>query len=538
MAADTVWALLFNSDSRIHLGYGSVGQDAPPTVTARRLAIGAAQLARTWSYQGLKPGDRVAVWAPNELAYLLVLAAASAGGFVVVSLNTRFSVAEAADIASRAGASLVVTDSDEFGQVSSIRVVSCAQIESVPFYCDSFAEAPLVAGDLPFVIFSTSGTTSKPKLVLHTQSSIAVHGYDVARFLGFDRSTRALVVLPLCGVFGLAGFIAALACGAEIWLAPTFDAQLAAQTVEQAKIETMSGSDDMFHRMLEARRRSTNRDDTTTRASDGFDLSSLTLACYAGFNPSLVDVAERADKRGIRMLGAYGMSEVQALFALAAPSLQAEVRKRAGGTVVSPKARIRIVDPDTGDICPDGEPGELQIIGPSLFAGYLREGGGGVDLDLTASGFAVDQAKASEDDSDTTGVVSNQWFKTGDLAVGRSDGSFEFLTRMGDVLRLGGFLVNPAEIEDVVLEVPGIVEAQVVAVARPEGVRPVAVVTVIGPVDEQAVIAHCRKRLARFKSPIRVLTIDEFPTTPSANGTKIQRNKLLEFATEQLMIEG
>ena len=99
-------------------------------------------------------------------------------------------------------------------------------------------------------------------------------------------------------------------------------------------------------------------------------------------------------------------------------------------------------------------------------------------------------------------------------------------------MRLGGFLVDPTEIEGVITGIDGVTQAQVVAVDRPEGARPVAFV--IGTFDEADVIGRCRLRLARFKVPIRVVGVDSFPSTPSANGTKIQRGRLRELAASLL----
>ena len=198
-----------------------------------------------------------------------------------------------------------------------------------------------------------------------------------------------------------------------------------------------------------------------------------------------------AERRGATLTGLYGMSEVQALFGLRDPTGDASDRLRPGGTLVSPQAAFRIVD------------GELQLRGPSRMAGYLAEGGDRVDERLTAE------------------HLDDGWFRTGDLATRDDQRTFEFLARRGDVLRLGGFLVHPTEIEFVITGLPGVVAAQVVAVDRPNGTRPVAFV--IGRFDEAEVIAECRRRLATHKAPIRVFGVDEFPTTPSANGTKIQR---------------
>ena len=114
-----------------------------------------------------------------------------------------------------------------------------------------------------------------------------------------------------------------------------------------------------------------------------------------------------------------------------------------------------------------------------------------------------------------------------------------YLNRMGDVLRLGGFLVAPREVEDLLITLPGIGEAQFVAAQGPRGLVPVAFV-VLDPAaettfDEDAVLADCSAVLATFKVPKkRVIPLDEFPTVRGANGDKIQRNRLREMAEDVL----
>ena len=133
-------------------------------------------------------------------------------------------------------------------------------------------------------------------------------------------------------------------------------------------------------------------------------------------------------------------------------------------------------------------------------------------------------------------LTADGYVRTGDLAELDGDGGFTFLSRMGDVLRLSGFLVNPLEIESHIQTVPGISACQTIALPRPEGVRAVSFV-ILEPgaaLDEAAVIAHCRRGLANYKVPMRVFAIPEFPVTPSPNGPKIQRAKLRDLATARL----
>jgi len=116
------------------------------------------------------------------------------------------------------------------------------------------------------------------------------------------------------------------------------------------------------------------------------------------------------------------------------------------------------------------------------------------------------------------------------------DGSFVFEARMGDVLRLGGYLVAPSEIEAHIQKFPGIDGCQAVGAVAPSGTRVVAFVTLHrgAVLDEERLLEFCAAGLARFKVPARCIVLDAFPTTPSANGTKIQRVKLREMAQQIL----
>jgi fatty-acyl-CoA synthase len=379
---------------------------------------------------------------------------------VAVSVNTRYSTDEVRELVGRSGAR-------EFSERGAWR-------SSVP-------AAPAGRADDPFVVFTTSGTTSRPKMVLHRQRSIAEHAGAAAGGFGYTSDDVVLVAMPLCGTFGLTSLTAAVA-GHSTVVVTDFDLARTAELIAQHRVTATNGSDDMFHRLV----------------GHGADLRSIRIAGYARFNTSLDRVVDDAERAGATLTGLYGMSEVQALYSVRDPALPAADRARPGGTLVSQDAAYRVVD------------GELQLRGPSLMAGYLAEGGDEIDEALTVANF---------DDG---------WFRTGDLAAAEDDRTFEYLTRRGDAMRLGGFLVNPAEIEAVITGHSGIEAAQVVAVDRPGGARPVAFV--IGAFDEAEVIARCRDRLAIYKTPIRVVGVEAFPSTPSANGTKVQRTKLREMA--------
>jgi fatty-acyl-CoA synthase len=229
----------------------------------------------------------------------------------------------------------------------------------------------------------------------------------------------------------------------------------------------------------------------------------------------LADIVEQAETRGLRLTGLFGMSEVQALYALQPPELPAAQRKLGGGVLTSPLAHVRVRDPESGELLGPGRAGALECAGPSLMVGYYGNEAATAEA-MTADGYV----------------------RTGDLAEIDGTGGFTFLSRMGDVLRLSGFLVNPLEIEAHIQKMPGIDACQTVAVASPAGVRAVAFVTLKpgATLDETAVIAHCKRGLANYKVPLRVFAVDDFPKTPSPNGFKIQRNKLREMALANLNI--
>ncbi len=446
------------------------------SVTCATIRERGCGLAARWRADGLARGDRVAIWLPNGFTYLDVLVACAAGRFVAVSVNTRFSLAEARALIARSGAKVVV-DADWSRPVAPDGTTELEAPESVD----------------PFIVFTTSGTTSRPKMVLHTQGSIAVHGRDAAVGLGYTADDVVLLTMPLCGTFGLSSLTAALAANSTIVVEDHFDAGETAGRIVHHRITAVNGSDDMYHRLL----------------LGGADLSTIRLGGYARFNSSLEGIVARAEQAGATLTGLYGMSEVQALFSARDPSGPASWRSLAGGAMVSADAAFRIVD------------GELWLRGPSLFRGYLAEGGDGIDTELTDAAF------------------TDGWFRTGDVAEGPAESNarnrtFTYITRMGDALRLGGFLVSPAEVEQRVLEVPGVDQALVVAVDLPTGARPVAFVVAPEGVDEAAVIEHCEANLARYKVPVKVIVIDAFPVTPSANGNKIQNVKLREMAAEAL----
>lgn len=497
--ASPVVEIFANSASILDFGEGNELSASEVADRATRIAAGLADLPLDGG--PLAAGDRVALWMPNGLNYIESFLACAHAGYLAISVNTKYGIAEVEALLTRSGARVVITDQDWEGE--GIHVVSAADLSAL-------AARPSVPGvgtaTDRCVMFTTSGTTSQPKMVVHRQSSIADHALDLVSAELYTPDDVALVPMPLCGTFGLSSLLMAVAADcSRVLVPPRFEVEEIADLVTRHRVSVVNGSDDMFHRLL----------GTTA------DLSSIRLGGYARFNTSLDGIVERADARGMTLVGLYGMSEVQALFTIRDSSSDAEERSRAGGRISALGSHARVVD------------GELQLRGPSLFEGYLAEGGDGIDTELTTSALT---------DTALTDTGEGEWFLTGDSAEMVADGrEFTFLGRLGDVLRIGGFLVAPSEIEQVLMSYPGVEAAQVVALDRPSGARPVAFVVLAngsddtGSLDEEAMKQHCLAELAKFKVPIRFFPLSEFPMLDGPNGKKVRRTELRDIA--QSLIE-
>ena len=493
---------------------------------SRRLAAGLASL-------GVQRGDRVGLWLPNRTAWLVNFFACAQLGAIVVSINTRYRSAEVGDLLRRSGASVLVCwpgfkAIDFAGILAQCGEEALGSVQTIVAYSED-AEMPLstIAGkgavsyaalveheprstdearaDSACIMFTTSGTTREPKMVLHSQASILGHARNAARQYGLRAGKRFLLLPPLCGVYGMCSAMAALVSDSLLVMDPVWDPARFADLIDTHGITHFTASNDALAQLLEAR-------------SAEHPYPSLELVGQANLNPAHADIATRAGERGILAIGLYGSSEMQALFSHGDPKEPAEIRGRAGGVPASAAAKVRARDTETQRLCAPGEAGELEFFAPeSRFMEYFR------NSEATSEAF-----------------TSDGWFKSGDLGITEPGGGFTYLARMGDTLRLGGFLVSPAEIEAVVQEHPQVESCQVVGARTQKGVKPVAFVLrrASTQVDEASVIAHVSSRLAKYKVPVRVVAVDEFPTTPSANGSKVQKTRLRDMADALLARSG
>jgi len=472
---------------------------------------------------GIGAGSRVALWLPNGADYLAAIFACARLGALAIHINTRFRAAEVGSLLRRTRAVALLTewgfapvdfpaifsalpDDDRaalrclLAPQASPNAATLAGLPVLPLEGDAADAGPDQAtGDAPCLTFTTSGTTSGPKLVLHDQQTIAGHAADVARRLALDAEDATLLgAVPFCGTFGNAAAMAAVAGGAHIICLAQFDGAAAAALVRQHRITHLIGGDDMFGRLADA--------------SGGRPFDSVRFSGFAAFHSSAAISIAAAEAVGLKPRGLYGSSEVQALFSIA----DEENRLRGGGVPVSERARLAVRDPDTGAPLPYGASGELWIDAPSRFVEYL------------------DNPSATARAVDADGV-----FRTGDLAHLVEVG-FIYEARIGDAMRLGGYLVSPEEIEAVIQAQPGVAGVQVVSACRGGG-DPVPVAFVrprTGALLQEATLrAFCLQQLARFKVPERIVVVEDFPIVESPNGAKVQKVRLREMAEALLREE-
>lgn len=485
------------------------------------LSARSRSLAAGLHRHGIGSGDRVAVWLLNDPDWLATFFACAHVGAIAVAVNTRLRATELADMLNRTRPKAIFYR-PRVGSVdfTGLLADAAARVE-IPSFLEIVTEpeagpgvlslndlltgpgAALPTGVAPddgAIMFATSGTTSAPKFVLHPHRSIVDHARDVATDFGLTgRGAVMLQALPYCGVFGFCQAMAALAAGRPSVVMDIFDAARAGSIIAERQVTHFNATDDMLSAIVGA-------STPDTRAS-------LQLVGAASFNRGPETLAALAADHGLPIVGLYGMSEVQALYARRDLRDPPDIRFHGGGRPVSRVAAIRVRDPENGRVLGQGESGELELRGPSLLKSYYG------DAAATAAGLTED------------GFV-----RTGDLGFLDQAGSFTFESRMGDALRLGGFLVNPDEISGYIETFADVTACVVIGVRSAGRLRAAAFVKTpdIAAFDPAPVLRLCRENLAPFKVPVMIHALDEFPIADSPNGVKIQRGELRRIAGKLL----
>ncbi|HYC82583.1 MAG TPA: AMP-binding protein [Solirubrobacterales bacterium] len=486
---------------------------------------------------GVEAGDRVCVWSPNTHHWIAAALAAHSAGATLVTLNTRFTGAEALDILARTAAKVLFLPDRFLGNDYLATLVEAAEaadaaardeaagaagadaatdhgagpvpglpalelVVRVPLEggaapapgaiawdellarakgadpAEAAARAEAVSPDDVADILFTSGTTGRPKGAMSSHRQTIAVAAAWAECAEVSERDVYMVIAPFFHTFGYkAGWVVCLLHGATILPQITFDVDAAMAAIERERVSMLPGPPTIFQMLLAHPERERR------------DLSSLRLA-VTGSAPVAAALVERMwrDLTFELVITAYGLTEA-VVVTMCRSGDSAETISRTSGSPTA-EFEVRIADAE-GNALPPGEEGEIQVRGPNVMLGYLD--------DPEATRAAIDP---------------EGWFHTGD--VGRLDerDNLTITDRLKDMITVGGFNVYPAEVENAILSFDDVVECAVVGMPdeRLGEVGRAYVVAQPGhELDEETVIATCRDRLANFKVPRRVEFLDSLP---------------------------
>ena len=483
----------------VRLSYGELSQ--------RVTAVAAALID-----YGLAPGDRVAVWGPNDHYWVLAALGTLSAGGVLVPVSTRFTGPEALDVIgrSRARALFVAGDFLRMDRLGALpRAAEPGDLDRLelmvrmPEEWDAFLQAGSLAaarrraaavrpGGVSDIMF-TSGTTGQSKGAMTSHERTLGVARAWADCVGLGPDDRYLVVNPFFHTFGFkAGILACLVSGAAMVPQAVFDAGQAMRLIQAERITVLPGAPTIYQMILDHPERGSR------------DLSSLRLALTGAADVPVALVERMRCELGFEVvLTGYGLTEA-VVATICRPGDAAETVATTSGRAAA-GFEVRIAGPDGGadDVAgPAGRSGEILLRGPNLMLGYLDDPG--------ATKAAIDP---------------DGWLHTGDAGRLDAAGYLAITGRLTDMYICGGFNVYPAEVEQVLARLDGVAESAVLGVPDPRlgEVGRAYLVSRPGQVlDEAEVLAFCRERLANYKVPRQVVFRDALPRNPSGKVLKRQ----------------
>lgn len=462
----------------------------------------AAAMGELFASFGCRRGDRVLLFLRNGFEYPVMMLAPIRAGMVVVPVNAKLHPREVAWIAGDAQPGVIVTHREH---VAPLRDALPDGLEPHFVAIEDF-ELPAGDGrspppaevepDDPAWIFYTSGTTGKPKgATLTHRNLVAATVNCLADMFDFRAQDRVLHVAPLSHGSGLY-LIPSLVRGAENVVSdrPSFQPDEILETVASRGITVLAFvAPTMIVRLLDAAPRK--------------DVSTLRGVIYGGATIHLEHIKAAVKRFGPIFHQLYGQGEAPMTISyLPGPDhADADDETLLSAGYVRSGVEVRIVDEDDRSV-PRGTDGEICVRGDVVMKGYWRN--------PAASAAAL----------------KGGWLHTGDIGHFDSGGRLRVLARRHDTIISGGTNIYPKEVEDVIAAHPAVREVIAFGLPDAEWGESVAVAIVAEgkELDEVALLAFCRERLASFKKPKRVIFLDELPK--SAYGKVLRRELRERFA--------
>ena len=512
--------------------------------TYSELAERVNKLAKAFISAGFQKGDRIGIWSPNNVQWLITQYATAKAGLILVTINPAYRSHELAYVLRQSGCKGLILQNNlrssnyeqmlcelcpELPNVSTGKLVSIeyehlttiistteSSVSGIYNWADfndlsndssdQGLDARLNSQDMddPINIQYTSGTTGFPKGATLSHHNILNNGYFVAETMNFDESDRLVVPVPLYHCFGMV--MANLGClthgACAIYPSETFEPEAVLHAVQSERATALYGVPTMFIAEL-----------ALPNFSE-YDLKTLRTGIMAGA-PCPVDTMTQVNER-MHMTEveiAYGMTETSPVSFQTRVDSPAEKRVSTVGKV-HPHVEVKIINPDTNKLCTVGEMGELCTRGYSVMLGYWEN--------PEATSLAID---------------GHGWMHTGDTAVMDLDGYVNIVGRIKDMIVRGGENIYPREIEEYLIAHKDIEDVQVTGVPDEKfGEEIIAWVKLNGDSDlsEDDVKGFCKGRIAHYKVPRYIRVCKEFPMTVTG---KVQKYKMREISIDELNLQ-
>lgn len=469
--------------------------DAPALIASGRVTTYGALREATDSLRaslgalGIGDGDRVALLCANGVHFVQGYLALLGLGAVAVPLNPQNPAPALERELAHVGAKGILIGRGAAGNWAGVdrsevpdlaTVVSVDPIDGALGW-DELPAGPAVpvtdvAPDHLAALLFTSGTAGHPQAAMLSHGNLLAN-IDQSLAGGARQGPTDVVfgVLPMFHIFGLNVVLGiSLRVGASVVLVQRFDPATGLDTLRERGVTIVPGAPPVWVAWA------------STEAADPAAFATVRLALTGA--SKLPEAVWRAmDERfGVRLSEGYGLTEASPVVT---SSVGVDPKPGSIGVPV-PDVEVRVVDPDGDDVLA-GDAGEIWVRGPNVFQGYWEEPEATAKV-LTADG----------------------WLRTGDIAVVDDDGYMFIVDRAKDLIIVSGFNVYPAEVEEVIAELPGVSEVAVVGVPHPhsgEAVKAYVVLEAGVDLDEGQVIQWCEQHLARYKCPSKVLFVEELP---------------------------
>lgn len=492
-------------------------EDNGEVIDYGELATRVLDVARGLIQLGVKPGDRVAVWAPNCARWILATLGLQMAGAVLVPINTRMKAAEVTDIITRSGSRVLFSVGDFLGTDYPAQLSeSCANQLDMTIILSTRAGKPLansldwdvfieqgqvvsessarvrageLQGDSLADLMFTSGTTGKPKGVMSTHEAGLSAFAEFAKTLGLVPGDRFLIVNPFFHTFGYkAGWLCSLMCGVTILPHPVFDADEVLERIEKDQVSVLPGPPTLYLSLL------------AHPALEQKNLSSLRAASTGSSSIPPVLIERMRNELGFKVVTtAYGLTECSGIATICDPDDPADVIAGTSGKAIA-GTEVAIFDQDGTQLGPN-EDGEICIRSPYIMLGYYQN--------EAATAEAID---------------ADNWLHTGDVGSLDEKGYLRITGRLKDMFIVGGFNCYPAEIEAALVEHPEVAQAAVIGVPD-ERMGEVGCAFIVKRhgcrLDEKDLVQWSRQQMANYKVPREVRFVSALPVNASNKVDKL-----------------